>query len=167
MKKPSKRKGKYEIKEPSKWKGKYEIKVHDKTQNKIVNIILINNIILDEALIEVMKPLYGETTDIEIKYLAVGTGTASITGVETSLGSEVDRYYRVDQTVSGLNLTTDFTIGATESQFVIKELGIFAGSTATNSSETGLLVSRVLYNYDKTGDDIELQITRIDTINRI
>jgi len=155
------------MKEKLKWNGRYEINVIDKRENEIVDKILINNIITEEALVELLKPLYGDATDIDIKYLAVGTGTASITGVETSLGSELDRYYKVDQTTSGLNLRTDFTIGSTESQFVIKELGIFAGATATASAETGLLVSRVLYTYDKTGDDIELQIARVDTINRI
>jgi hypothetical protein len=47
----------------------------------------------------------------------------------------------------------------------IEEIGIFAGSTATVSADSGILVSRILWHRVKTSND-EIQFTRIDKIVR-
>lgn len=128
---------------------------------------VIKNRIMDAAINKEISILKGEAPDLEIKYFAIGTGTTAVTNADTQLDNEHSRYPVVSGptlTTTG-EITTEFTIRETEGQIVIQEIGIFCGSTATASLNTGTLLARALWTYDKTGN-IELSISRIDRLSR-
>ncbi|HWO95153.1 MAG TPA: hypothetical protein VNM45_02120 [Bacillus sp. (in: firmicutes)] len=65
----------------------------------------------------------------------------------TTLGNEVERktFAKVEADGTGrVKLTA--IIGSADANFHIKEIGIFAGSSATSAINTGILVARVFYD---------------------
>jgi hypothetical protein len=103
---------------------------------------------------------------MELKYLAVGTDNTPITDSDTKLGNEIFRTQFTSSSVTGTaELTSLAIILEAEAIGTIEEIGIFAGSTATVSADSGILVSRILWHRVKTSND-EIQFTRIDKIVR-
>jgi len=144
--------------------GKYCITVRN-IVTRAIKKIEIHNQITNLALIELAKPLYADTPDIEIKYLAIGTSSTPPTASDTQLGTEVFRTADVLLGTTGTGIvTSQFTILAAEYAGSIKEIGIFAGSTATATVDTGILVSRILWDYTKTSAE-ELLFQRVDTLS--
>lgn len=141
------------------WQGTFNIKTKDGEE-------IIKNRIMDVALTELLKVLTGDTTDMELKYLAVGTDSTPITDNDTQLGNEIFRTQFTSSSVTGTaELTSLAIILEAEAIGTIEEIGIFAGSTATATVNSGILVSRILWHRVKTSSD-EIQFTRIDRIVR-
>lgn len=155
------------MRENKNWEGKYIITVRNSKTGEVIKEDVVYNRILDGALEEMAKALYDGSDDCVIKYLGLGTQTASVLNTTTSLGSETFRTYRSSITISNIGeVKTIFFIADTEAKFNIKELGIFAGSSATATVETGVLMSTIEWIYDKTSVTEEIQITRYDSFNR-
>lgn len=155
------------MKEDKNWEGKYVIQVKNVNTGKIIKEDVIYNRILDNALNQMAKALYDGTNDCVVKYLALGTQTASSSNTATNLGSESFRTYRASSTISSTGEVKNvFNIQSTEAKFAIKEIGIFAGSTATATATTGIMISTIGWIYDKSSVDQEIQITRYDSFNR-
>lgn len=136
-------------------------------KNGIMQEETLKNRLMDAAINAEIDILRGISSDLEIKYIAIGTGITPIANDQTQLANEVFRTIPSNpptQTASG-EITTDFVILETEAQVEIKEIGIFCGSTATSSANTGIMLSRVLWNFDKRSN-IELSITRVDRLAR-
>lgn len=149
------------------WEGKYVITVINSNTGEVIKEDVVYNRILDSALNEMAKALYDGSNDCVVKYLALGTSTASTSNTATSLGSESFRTYRASSTISNTGEVKNvFFIKKDEAKFQIREIGIFAGSTATATATTGILVSTIGWVYDKTSVDEEFQITRYDSFNR-
>jgi hypothetical protein len=111
--------------------------------------------------------LKGDTADLEIKYLATGTSDVAVTDTDTQLGAEI---FRTPITVGPIDVGVGhiehrFSILDTESVGLIKEIGIFGGSTASITPNSGVLLSRVLWTKNKT-NSIEITITRVDKVVR-
>ena len=108
--------------------------------------------------------LYGDTVDLEINYVAVGDGTTAVTGAETQLVNETFRTAVLGRTkgTTGI-LDTVADVLDTDGALTIREIGFFAGGTATANSAT--LVSRILWTKDKTTLE-SIQFNRRDTIGR-
>lgn len=141
-----------------KWSGKFVIQTKD-------GIEVVNNKVMDGALNGLVKALQG-TSNIQIKYLALGTSSAAITNTDTKLGNEIFRTPISNQELSGIGeLTTDFIVLDSEAVGSIKEMGIFGGSTATSTKDSGVLISRILWSREKTSSE-EINIKRIDRIGR-
>ena len=141
------------------WQGTFRIKTKDGEE-------IIHNRIMDAALIELLKVLTGDTTDIELKYLAIGTDNTPVTNTDTQLGNEIFRTQFTSSSVTGTaELTSLAILLEAEAIGTIEEIGIFAGSTATSTVDTGILVSRILWHRVKTSSD-EIQFTRIDRMVR-
>jgi len=148
------------------WLGKWYIKARDTKIDKTIYEKEIKNTIMDIALEELTKTLYGESSDLEIKYLAVGTSSASIQTTQTMLGAEVFRAAHATRVTSSTEVITTYVIFDTEAMVQIEELAIFGGSSATTTTDSGTMISRILWSYDKTLGNIELQFQRTDKIQR-
>jgi len=141
------------------WLGRFEIK----TKN---GIFVLKNRIMNNAIDELLKALSGNEPDIMLKYLAIGTGTTGLLNTQTQLENEVFRTPFITITKTGIGrLTSIATILDVDYDGPINEVGVFCGDSATTSADTGLMLSRVLWNYTKTATE-EIQITRYDNIER-
>lgn len=141
------------------WLGQYEIFVGDER-------FLINNLITDAGLNMVRNALNGELTSTEIRYLAVGTSATTVSTTQTQLGAEIFRTLFISSSKPATGqLEKTAVILETEAVANIREIGIFAGSTATATANSGIMVSRVLYSRNKTNLE-SIQIVRRDTIQR-
>lgn len=153
------------MKEAKNWEGKYVIQV--KKNGEIIKEDVIYNRILDTALNQMAKVLYDGSNDCVIKYLGLGTVTASTLNTCTALGSETFRTYKASSTISNTGEVKNvFNVGVAEAKFLIREIGIYAGSTATSTVSTGILMSTIGWVWDKSSVDEEIQITRYDSFNR-
>lgn len=153
------------MKEKVSWSGTFEIEVRD-TETGEIRTKIIHNKVMDTVLSQLVSTLQGNNPNLEIKYLALGTSNAAVTTSDTELGAEIFRTPVSAQTVSAVGeLTTDFTVLDAEAVGNIQEIGIFGGSTATATANTGTLISRVLWSKIKTNSE-ELSFKRIDKIGR-
>jgi hypothetical protein len=97
----------------------------------------------------------GVVTDVEIKYVAIGTSSTAPSASDTALGAETFRKA----------LTTDSSPGTGQGLFTlylapgdavgtgIQEVGWFAGAGAGAGAGSGVLVARGLYAHSKTASE--------------
>jgi hypothetical protein len=131
-------------------------------------IDVIHNRITDTMLYHLGSVLVGSSPpNLKIKYLALGSGTGPVSDDITSLVNETFRtqYTEAPRIMQFGVVQTKFVILADEAVGEIKEIGIFAGDAATSTPGSGILISRVPWEYTKTGSD-ELTIVRTDRIRR-
>ena len=147
------------------WNGKFDIKVINKKTGEIKEETKVNRV-MNEVLNQLRDVLKGESADLEIKYLALGTSNTAITDTDTQLGAEIFRtQFIAREDISTGRVRHTFIVLDSEAVGQIEEIGIFGGSTATASANTGTLISRVLWNKEKTNQE-EIQFIRTDTIGR-
>jgi hypothetical protein len=151
------------INEVNGWLGEFEIQI---TSPSGTETIYIKNTITNAGLNMLRDSLKGDITDSQLKYVAVGTSSASINNADTSLTSEFFRTPITNWTTGGTGiLNTTGIILDNEAVGQIEELGFFAGSTASATTDSGIMISRILYSRDKTNLE-SIQINRTDTIGR-
>lgn len=150
------------------WYGAFEVQIMRKGQDP--EIVKFPNLITDKWLNTVADATMGNVTDLEFKYIALGKDDGTILPLapsNTQLGNEVERkpFTKVEKTATGIVKRT-VNINSEEGNFHIKEIGIFAGSTATSDLNSGILVARVFYDRDK--DRLEsINIVRTDIVGRL
>ena len=101
-----------------------------------------------------------------IKYVALGTSSLAPAATDTTLGAEVFR-----------KTVTTFTNGTSNEVLIsmylapsdainvnITEIGFFGGSSATNKTNTGILLAHGLYTHTKSGIE-SIQFTLDFTIS--
>jgi len=141
------------------WFGDFEIISGDER-------FLIKNRITNAGLNLLRDSLNGEVTSCEIKYLAVGTSSSAINDNDTQLGNEIFRAQFVSTTKPDIGqLEKTVVILDNEAVAPIEEIGIFAGVTASSTTNSGIMISRVLYSRNKTNLE-SIQIVRRDSIQR-
>jgi hypothetical protein len=141
------------------WLGHYEVVAGDER-------FIIKNLITDAGLNMIRNALNGELVSTEIRYLAVGTSATTPSTTQTQLGAEIFRTPFISSTKPATGqLEKTAIILEAEAVANIREIGIFAGSTATATANSGIMVSRVLYSRNKTNLE-SIQIVRRDTIQR-
>lgn len=146
--------------------GYFDIKVY--RNGKLFKHDIIKNIITDVALNKEIEILLGNAPDMNIEYIAFGTSNTTPTVSDTQLGSESARYQpttafsrtAIGRTEGSVFLTSTDLVGVD-----IEEIGVFCGSSATSSANTGTLLSRILWSFSKTAND-EIEITRTDIVER-
>ena len=147
------------------WQGIWNIQIKNKDTGQIEET-QIKNRVMNAALDELLKVLQGDTTDLEIKYLALGTSNTAVTDTQTQLGTEIFRTQLQSSSKTGTGeLTSLFIVLDSEAVGQIEEIGIFGGSSASASANSGTLISRILWSRNKTASE-EIQFTRIDRIVR-
>jgi hypothetical protein len=116
--------------------------------------IELKNTIITGRFSDIINVLAGYTPNIRIKYLAIGTSSVATTGTETQLGTEV---YRIAVTTtnnpSNGVLYTSFTVADADYTGQIEEIGIFCGTTASITVNTGTLLARVLWSHNKVAGE--------------
>ena len=126
----------------------------------------IRNRLTNAGLNMMRDALNGDVSDIELKYLALGDSGTPIDNDDTTLGNERFRTGWISQVKPGTGqLQSTAMVLDNEAVFHIQEIGIFAGPDATESANTGVLVSRILWERDKTNLE-SIQFVRTDTIKR-
>ena len=147
-------------------KGYFDIKEY--RQGKLFKHDVIKNIITDVALDKEIEILLGTAPDMAVEYFAFGTGSAVPLATDTQLGAEVGRFQPTTAFINtGIGIV-EGSVFLTSSDLVgenIREIAIFCGSTATGSANTGTMLSKILWSFDKTAND-EIEIVRTDTVER-
>jgi hypothetical protein len=136
---------------------------HIDLNGKITRIDHMHNEIKDVAVDLMRDALHGVVTDLQIKYLAWGgSNTANNTG-QTKLVSEFGRKAITSQVNGGTGelITLTYVAPAEANTPKIEELGWFAGPLATTTTDSGIIIGRVLYSHQKTALEA-LQIARTD-----
>ena len=141
-------------------------KIETYRNKKLIKTEEIRNRIMNAALDELLKPLQGLATDIEVKYIALGTGDTPITNTQTQLQTEIFRTTATTTEKTNVGeLTNVFFVLDSEAVGHIKEIGLFGGTGATSAANSGLLISRILWDKVKVLGE-EIRFTRIDKITR-
>lgn len=151
--------------EKSGWLGQFDVYIKNQFGEWTFDQT-INNTIMDVGLNFLRDALRGTVTDAEIKYIAVGTSSAAVTTTQTQLGAEIFRkpIYSKSAIATG-QLVSIGILTETEAVANIQELGIFAGSTASATTNSGVMISRILYSRNKTNLE-SIQFQRTDTVAR-
>lgn len=146
------------------WHGRIRVTGRDKA-GRVLFVDEFDNLLTNVGL-DVLSSALGSAVagHAQIKYLAWGTGTTAPNVADTVLDTEVGRQTITDATdgATGEWVTTTYLAPAT-AVVHIKELGWFAGPSATGTVDTGVLLARVLYDRDKSNVE-SLQIERTDTL---
>lgn len=146
------------------WQGTFDVYIRDQNGEMILDKT-IKNTVTDSGLNFLRDLLRGTQTDGTIKYIAVGTSSASVSTSDTQLGAEYIRKGVSRTAGSTGQLLTIGILEDSEAITQIEEIGVFAGSTASTASNSGIMISRVLYSRNKTSLE-SIQIQRTDTITR-
>lgn len=147
------------------WLGKFDVFIKSESGEWEYETT-INNMVTDAGLNLLRECLRGTVTDAEVKYIAVGTSSTAVSAAQTQLVNEAFRKPVYSKSVVGTGLLQ--TIGIlteTEAVINIQEVGIFAGSTASAATNSGIMISRILYSRNKTNLE-SIQFQRTDTIAR-
>lgn len=140
--------------------GGYDIFINGKYSETVKNRLM------DTVLTKMIGIYKGDAPDLEIFYLALGTGSTAVTDTDTTLDTEIFRTPIVTQTdVATGEILTEFIVLDSEAVGNLEEIGIFAGSTATASVDTGTLISRILWTKVKSASE-EITFRRTDKIVR-
>lgn len=146
------------------WLGEFKITI--KNKDGAIEEDYIKNRITNTALQAIINVLDNIDPDLDIKYLAIGTSSAALNDNDTQLGNEIFRtqFQSSDNTATG-EFTSNFTILDSEAVGTWQEIGIFCSDSATITANSGIMLSRVLYNREKTALE-EINVSRIDRVVR-
>lgn len=137
-------------------------------QGNIIDVQELHNLIMSVGKNLFRDALGGIITDQKIKRLGIGgTNTAPAVG-QTTLFSE---FFRKAPTLyapgaTGIIVTTTYIAPTEANTPKIEELGWFNGALATDTADSGIMISRVLYSRQKTNLE-SLQVERTDTISEV
>lgn len=145
------------------WQGNIKIKALGKNQ-EVIEEWDINNLITSAGKNLLAEALRNSTLDIELKYVALGNDSTTPTTSDTTLGNEIFRKIVTSQVGAGTGVTkTTCYVAPDEAVAQIEEIGFFAGSSASATTDSGVLYARILFSRNKTSLEA-LQIERTDTI---
>lgn len=98
----------------------------------------------------------GLQTNTQILYVAVGTSNTAPAATDTQLGAEVFRKALTSSTNGAAAGEGIFTLYLSPQDVVgtaIAEVGWFAGSSASGTANSGVLIARGLYSHTKTANE--------------
>ena len=145
------------------WQGNIKIKALGKN-NEVLEEWDINNTITSEGKNLLAECLRNSSLDAQIKYVALGNDNTTPTTSDATLGNEIFRKLVTSHVGAGTGVSkTTCYIAPDEAVAQIEEIGFFAGSTATATTDSGILYARILFSRNKTSLEA-LQIERTDTI---
>lgn len=131
----------------------------------IIDVVEFNNLLVTVGLGMVVDGWQGLVADTEIKDMALGRDNTVPDLADWKLGNETFRMVFTSQAeVTATSLLSVAVVSAASAVGLIEEIGWFAGAAADGvGPDTGILISRVLYNRTKTALE-SLSIERTDTI---
>ena len=149
----------------SNWKLKTNVKVtvFDLDGN-VKDVQKFKNIITTVGLGMFIDFLWGDVSDGEIKYMALGDDNTAPALADTVLGNETFRKAMTTQAESSVtSLLSTVYVAPAENAVQIEEIGWFAGAAAGAGADSGIMVSRILYSRLKTTLE-SIKIERLDQI---
>lgn len=148
------------------WEGRIRVIIRDRRGRFLPGSgRTFKNLITNAGTNLMRDALGGYVTDAKIKYVAVGTSSTAPAATDTQLGAEVFRkaVTTVDNTVGTGQLLTTMYLSPQDANVGIQEIGWFAGSSATATANSGVMVARVLYAHTHTNLE-SITIRRTDTL---
>ena len=144
------------------WQGDINIKSFDKDGNLIQEDNVKN--LITSAGKNLLAEALRTNNDCEIKFIALGSDNTAVTSGDTTLGNETFRKQVTSQAAGAVGVTiTNLYVAPEEAVGTIEEIGLFSGSSASATTDSGTLFARVLYSRTKTAVE-SIQIERTDTI---
>ena len=152
------------MKSRMKWTANIKITARD-LNGVIIDVVEFKNLLVTVGLGMVVDAWQTAAFDSEIKDMALGDDNTAPALTDTILGNETFRMVFTSQAeVTATSLLSIAVVPAASAVGLIEEIGWFAGIGADGiGPNTGILVSRVLYNRTKTALE-SLSIERTDTI---
>lgn len=146
------------------WQGDVNIKALDKDGN-VLQEDNLKNLITSAGKNLLAESLRNASLDAEIKFISLGSDNTAPSSGDTTLGNETFRKAVTSQTAGGsVGVTiTNLYVAPEEAVGTIEEIGFHSGSSATSTTDSGVLFARVLYSRTKTAVE-SIQIERTDTI---
>jgi hypothetical protein len=131
-------------------------------------VVILRNQIKNAWKNAIRDAIKGAVTDLEIKYMAWGSSSTANNSSQTTLVAEFGRKQITEQAdgSTGVEISTTYMSPGEGVEHTIEEIGWFAGSTATSTANTGILVARVLYHRVKTALE-SIQVERTDMISEV
>jgi hypothetical protein len=150
-----------QTKDIHKWAG--HIKVTVRYEDGHEQVDEFENLITDVGLDLLVSALNG--VDAQIYYLAWGTSSTAPATTDTTLVAESGRK-AVTSAVAGTTgaYVTTVYLSPSDANVAIEELGWFAGSTASATVDTGVMIARVLYSHTKSSLE-SITVERTDTLS--
>lgn len=148
-----------------KWTGDiYIVSTHidgKKEYEHIRNMIMLDGKNMVRDALKSSSPV-----DMKIKYCALGNSTTAVANTQHKLVNEMFRQQITQQTAGtdGVVNTVTYIAPFDATTFTTEEIGWFAGSTASSTKDSGVMVARVLYHRAKSSLE-SLTITRQDTLS--
>jgi hypothetical protein len=124
-----------------KFKGQYVFEWEDGRKEVFDNVIVQN---FFDGLFDALN---GSACNLQITHMATGDGTSSALKADTALENEIFRKAISSKSFTSTKAIFKLSLAASESAFNIKEIGVFA--EATDTPESGILISRCNVNIDK------------------
>lgn len=147
-------------------KGEYILRMA--RNGRIIQEVKLTNLLMEDYRTAISDALIDGTStinDFEIKFVGLGDDDTAPTRFDTQLGNELFRKSFQQKQEVNKDVVTIWNIVPAEAIFEIKEIGVFCGSSATATPNSGTLLSRVVLPspFDKTANDT-LNIVRRDVI---
>ena len=143
------------------FKGHWTIEIRQ--DGKVIKTLDFDNILTNLYKQDVLNQLKGDAfASLQIKYLAIGTGTNPASVSDTQLQTEVFRMIPTSSSKTSDYVQTIWVIPTNVGNFTYKEIGVFAGS-ATATANSGTLLSRVNVNIEKNSS-MEITFIRKDYV---
>lgn len=149
------------MKNITKLKGHWRIEIRE--AGNLARVIELDNKLTEAYRQNILGKLKGDTTvSLEIKYLAVGTGSTPATISDTELETEIFRSVPTYQTIQGNTLQTTWVLLVSQANAHLREIGVFIGD-ATATADSGTLMSRINIDIEKTSAQ-EVTFIRSDIV---
>jgi len=146
-----------------KLEGFFDIEIF--SEGKLVDKIHLKNLLTtvsQTARVQQLLGTYAGGADaLEIKYFAFGDDATAPSVSDVTLGNELFRKQITSISASGGNVQSIVNLGSAEANFGIREIGVFCGSLATATADSGTLLARVAVNINKNSN-ITMNIVRTD-----
>lgn len=142
-------------------RGTWTIEI--RVDGKVIKMFEIDNQLTNLYRNSIKNQLYGNIYDsLEIKYLAVGTGTDPATAEDTELQDEMFRIIPTYQSIADDYVQTIWVVPPQIGNFTYREIGVYCGN-ATAEADSGMLLSRINVNIEKTSS-MEITFIRRDYV---
>lgn len=153
------------LKEEMRWTALIRI-IARSIEGEVLDVVEFENMVMNVGKNLARDVLSGAVTDGQIKYLALGNSATAVANTQTQLVAEQFRKLVTQRSTPGTGQVKTVTYVAPQEavSFTINEIGWFAGASATGAANSGIMVSRVLYNRVKTNIEA-LQIERTDSFS--
>jgi hypothetical protein len=133
------------VEEYAKFAGQYRFEGYDILTGEKVSDVLFKNVLTQEYFTRIFKFLNQAISaplvdDLNLSHMATGTGTNPAMKANTSLQTEAFRKQISSKSYGLTNIVCKLALNPDESNFQIKEVGVF--SKATDAPGSGTLISR-------------------------